>query len=83
MHHRDFDLGSLEVFVAVAELGSMTRAAGRLGLTQSAVSHVVRQLETAFATQLLDILTSNRERFARGPKARAWRSWPACAPQWF
>ncbi|PWC84157.1 transcriptional regulator, LysR family [Azospirillum oryzae] len=54
MHHRDFDLGSLEVFVAVAELGSMTRAAGRLGLTQSAVSHVVRQLETAFATQLLD-----------------------------
>ncbi|MBP2300738.1 LysR family transcriptional regulator [Azospirillum picis] len=54
MQHRDYDLASLEVFVAVAELGSMTRAAARLGLTQSAVSHVVRQLETAFAAQLLD-----------------------------
>ncbi|CAO3447206.1 transcriptional regulator, LysR family [Azospirillum argentinense] len=54
MRHRDFDLDSLEVFVTVAELGNMTRAAGQLGLTQSAVSHVVRQLETAFATQLFD-----------------------------
>lgn len=54
MRHRDFDLDSLEVFVTVAELGSMTRAAGQLGLTQSAVSHVVRQLETAFAMRLFD-----------------------------
>lgn len=54
MPHRDFDLDSLEVFVTVAELGSMTGAAGQLGLTQSAVSHIVRQLETAFATRLFD-----------------------------
>lgn len=54
MRQRDFDLDSLEVFVTVAEVGSMTRAAAQLGLTQSAVSHVIRQLEEAFDTRLFD-----------------------------
>jgi DNA-binding transcriptional LysR family regulator len=47
----------LEIFVIVAELGGFTAAAGRLGITQSAVSHAMRQLETAWGVTLL----------ARGP----------------
>lgn len=43
----------LEIFVIVAELGGFTAAAGRLGITQSAVSHAVRQLEAAWGVTLL------------------------------
>lgn len=40
-----FDLDILRTFVAVVENGGFTRAAGRLGLTQSTVSIHVRRLE--------------------------------------
>jgi DNA-binding transcriptional LysR family regulator len=50
---RDFDLlKSLEIFVAVAETGSMTAAAGRLRITQSAISQQIKLLETDFGAQL-------------------------------
>ena len=42
------DLNLLRVFDALIELGSVTRAATRLGVTQSAVSHALGRLRTAF-----------------------------------
>jgi DNA-binding transcriptional LysR family regulator len=42
--HLDLDGRSLRLLVAVAEAGSVTRAAERLGLTQSAVSHGLDKL---------------------------------------
>lgn len=49
---RSFDLNLLTVFEAVYEARSITDAAGRLGLTQSAVSHAVGRLRTAFRDDL-------------------------------
>ncbi len=43
----------LRSFAALAELGSFTRAADRLGLTQAAVSQHVRHLETRFGPLLV------------------------------
>lgn len=42
--HRDLDGRLLELLVAVFEEGSITRAAARLGVTQSAVSHLLDKL---------------------------------------
>lgn len=42
-----FDLDLLRTFVAIADCGGFTRAAGRVGLTQSSVSLQIRRLETA------------------------------------
>lgn len=50
------DLRRLEVFVKVAELGSFSRAAEALFLTQPTVSEHVRGLEEALGVQLLDRL---------------------------
>ncbi|GJD49791.1 HTH-type transcriptional regulator HdfR [Methylobacterium crusticola] len=47
------DLRALRVFVAVTETGTMSAAASRIGLTQSAVSHSVRQLETSLGVPLM------------------------------
>lgn len=50
------DLRRLEVFAKVAELGSFSRAAQALSLTQPTVSEHVRALEDEFGVQLLDRL---------------------------
>src|SRR5438034_1252770 len=50
------DLRRLEIFVKVAELGSFSRAAQALALTQPTVSEHVRALEDELGTQLLDRL---------------------------
>jgi len=42
------DLNLLRVFDALIELGSVTRTASRLGVTQSAVSHALGRLRVAF-----------------------------------
>lgn len=47
------DLGWMRVFEAVGRLGSLTAAAGELGLTQPAVSYVVRALEAQVGTALI------------------------------
>lgn len=47
-------LEQLRIFVAVAELGHVTRAAARLNLTQSAVSAAVSALEQRHGTRLFD-----------------------------
>lgn len=46
-------LSDLEVFLAVAEERSFTRAARKLGTSQSAVSQIVRRLEASMGLQLL------------------------------
>ena len=48
------DLRQIRAFVAVAETKSFTRAAERLFLTQSAVSHSLRGLEEQLGAKLLD-----------------------------
>src|ERR1017187_2617967 len=47
------DLGELAAFAAVAEERSFTRAAVRLGMSQSALSHSIRRLEKRLGLQLL------------------------------
>jgi DNA-binding transcriptional LysR family regulator len=47
------DLADLTAFLAVAEARSFTRAAARLGTSQSALSHTVRRLETRLGLRLL------------------------------
>jgi len=47
------ELGDLAAFLMVAEERSFTRAAARLGTSQSALSHTVRRLETRLGLRLL------------------------------
>ena len=51
---RNLDLTSLRSFVAIADAGGVTRAAGFLNLTQSAVSMQIKRLEEALGCELLD-----------------------------
>ena len=51
---RNLDLTALRSFAAVADAGGVTRAAGFLNLTQSAVSMQIKRLEEALDLQLLD-----------------------------
>ncbi|WP_342078601.1 LysR substrate-binding domain-containing protein [Yoonia sp. SS1-5] len=51
---RNIDLTALRSFVAVADTGGVTKAAGLLNLTQSAVSMQLKRLEEALDTALLD-----------------------------
>ena len=55
---RNLDLTSLRSFVTVADSGGVTKAAGILHLTQSAVSMQLKRLEDGLNLQLLD--RSNR-----------------------
>jgi DNA-binding transcriptional LysR family regulator len=51
---RNLDLTTLRSFVAVADNGGVTRAAGFLHLTQSAVSMQLKRLEETLGVDLLD-----------------------------
>jgi DNA-binding transcriptional LysR family regulator len=57
IHHlfeaMDFDPALLRAFVAVKETGGFTRAAEKLHLTQSAISHQIRKLEAQVGRPLL------------------------------
>ena len=50
----NLDIDLLRAFVAVAETGSFTRAAGHLGRVQSAVSMQVKRLEEIADSRLFD-----------------------------
>ena len=51
---RNFDLGTLRSFVTIADAGSMTRAAARLFMTQSAISMQIKRLETSLGFSVLE-----------------------------
>lgn len=51
---RNLDMTALRAFVTVAETGGVTRAAGQLHLTQSAVSMQVKRLEESIGQRLLE-----------------------------
>lgn len=51
---RDLNLFSLRVFADVVALGSLSAAAERHGITQPAVSHHLRQLESRFGVALVE-----------------------------
>lgn len=53
----NYSLKQLRVFVAVARHGSFSRAGEAIGLTQSAVSHSVKELEAEVSVRLLDRTT--------------------------
>ena len=48
------NLGDLRAFVAVAETGSVNRAAAKLNLTQPAVTRRVQSFEATIGVSLLD-----------------------------
>jgi DNA-binding transcriptional LysR family regulator len=50
----NLDLGTLRSFVTIAESGSMTRAAGRLFMTQSAISMQIKRLENSLGLSVFD-----------------------------
>lgn len=51
-----FDLNRLQAFVAVAEIGSITAAAARLGVAQPALSASIRRLEADLGVTLFERL---------------------------
>ena len=48
----DLEVRHLELVSAVADVGSLTRAGDRLHLTQSALSHQLRDIESRLGTAL-------------------------------
>ena len=54
IYMRDLDITSLRAFLAVAEEGGVTKAAGFLNRTQSAVSMQLKRLEESLDVSLLD-----------------------------
>lgn len=64
------ELRHLRAFLAVAETGSFTRAAERLGVTQPSVSVRIRELEAALGTQLFHRLG---QKTALSPEGRVFQ----------
>jgi len=60
------DLGDLSAFATVAQERSFTRAAARLGISQSALSHSMRGLEKRLGVQLLARTTRSVSATAAG-----------------
>jgi DNA-binding transcriptional LysR family regulator len=54
---RNGDFSDIAAFIAVAEEGSFTRAAAKLGLSKSALSYAVRMLEQRLETRLISRTT--------------------------
>ena len=55
--NKPIDMHAVQVFVAVAEEGSMSGAAVRMGISQSGVSQIVRQLEEELGVVLVNRTT--------------------------
>jgi DNA-binding transcriptional LysR family regulator len=62
------DFNQLTWFQAVAEERSFTRAAARLGVAQSTLSHAIKQLETRMGIRLLTRTTRNVATTAAGER---------------
>ena len=63
---RDVTIKQLRSFVMVAQERSFTRAAGRMNVSQSALTIAVRDLETAIVTTLFDRTTRSVELTTQG-----------------
>jgi DNA-binding transcriptional LysR family regulator len=61
-------LEHLLAFVAVGQEGSFTKAAGKLGVSQSALSHTIRELEERLGVRLLTRTTRNVSATAAGER---------------
>ncbi|MGN6242543.1 MAG: LysR family transcriptional regulator [Motilibacteraceae bacterium] len=68
----DLDLTSLRLLVAVAESGSLGRAAARLAMTQPAASQRMRNLERRLGLTLLTRTTSGSTLTAAGASVVDW-----------
>lgn len=55
--NKPIDMYAVQVFIAVSEEGSMSSAATRMGISQSGVSQIVRQLEDELGVVLIDRTT--------------------------
>jgi DNA-binding transcriptional LysR family regulator len=66
-----YSLRQLEVFLAVARTGSVSRAGQELGLSQSATSSSLADLERQFDLQLFDRMGKRLRLSARGADLRA------------
>jgi DNA-binding transcriptional LysR family regulator len=62
------NISDLLAFVAVAREGSFTRAAAKLGVSQSALSHTLRALETRMGVRLLSRTTRSVAPTAAGDR---------------
>ena len=60
------ELKSIKYFIVVAELGSISRAAGQLGLVQPALTRHIKQLESEFSVRLLNRLPRGVQLTAAG-----------------
>ena len=67
----DLTIRQLRAFARVAELGSFTRAAERLSVPQPALSVLIRDLEAALGTKLLDRTTRRVELTEAGQEFQA------------
>ena len=67
----DISLEDLQTFLAVADLGSFSRAADRLSLSQPSISNRVRRLEEKVGTRLLDRTTRRVELTKDGQRLHA------------
>ena len=79
------DLNDLHAFLAVAREQSFTKAAAKLGVSQSALSHTVRGLEARLGVRLLTRTTRSVAPTEAGERllttsgrasTRSRRSWP-------
>jgi len=62
---RNLDMTALRSFVTVADAGGVTKAAGILNLTQSAVSMQLKRLEEGLG---LDLLDRSARQIGRAPR---------------
>lgn len=72
------DLTDLIWFLAVAEERSFTRAAARLGTSQSTLSHTIKQLEARLGLRLLTRTTRSVAR--PKPASGSWRASRSTSP---
>src|SRR4051795_10164755 len=77
----DSNLGALSVFLTVAEERSFTAAAKRLGVSSSAISHSMRELEEEMGVRLLSRTTRSVAPTGAGEQLLA-RLRPAFADIW-
>jgi DNA-binding transcriptional LysR family regulator len=72
LNFRTLDLNLLRVFDEVMEERNLTRAAGKLSMSQSAVSHALKRLRGVVGDELL-----TRTAFGVVPTAKAESLWPS------